>query len=93
MKSDIDKDCDEFLRFYVKDFPWKVKNTDSIIRKLCEEYLYNDETMGREFLMMYHGWTLHRTKDVAEANIQHYWMKKRMDKIYYKVAKENHWDK
>lgn len=79
-----------FLNAYADHLEWKEKDSEKLLRKLCEEYKYHPQH-GREFLMIALGWMWGKSQDYIAANAQCGMLQFRLNEVYAVVAKENNW--
>lgn len=82
----------EFLNAYAAHRKWAERDSEKLLRKLCEGYIYSPRTVhGREFLMIALGWMWGKSQDYIAANAQCVMLEFRLNEVYSVVAKENDW--
>jgi hypothetical protein len=88
-----------FLVSYAKSLGWRNRKSESIMRRLCEDYFYSSSPTKKDpFIFIAYGWfwgaffmdDLEQYPNIA-ANAKAALLMIEMDKMYAIVAKENNW--
>jgi hypothetical protein len=88
---------EQFLLAYARSLEWKETDIPTIMRRLCEEYVYkpasaDDPRAGRDFLMIAFGWLWGKTGDYIAANGECGLLMLKMNDAYKPVAEKYGWE-
>lgn len=83
------KELDEFLLEYAKSCNVRLKKSKSIMKHICEDYLYSPQK--RDIIFMFYGWILANTRDYIEADTLSALFEKELKEAYAKVSDANNW--
>jgi hypothetical protein len=79
----------DFLNAYAESLEWSERGFEAVAEKLCQNQLYSSNH-NREFLMIAYGWMWAKSDQIT-GNCSCGLMMMKLNEVYSKIAKQNHW--